>query len=97
MYAAVTTAQVQPDRIDEALRTYAERVIPRSGEIPGLHSLRVLVDRGTHTLMVVALYDTEASASGVGTSEAWRQSVAVMTPLMVSQPTRQVFEVALEA
>ncbi len=96
MYAAVTTVALKPNKLDEAIRTYREQVIPLFRDIPGFQSLRLLVDRSTNTMTVVSIYDTEANAGAVPSRDVWQKALTAMHPLMEGSPNRRVSEVVLE-
>ena len=97
MYVAQNTATVQPERLDEAIGIYREQVLPRIKQLPGLQSIRVLVDRTTGTAIAIATYDTEADARAADTTPQYQQVVGLLAPLLTSPPQRMFYEVALEA
>ena len=97
MYVAQNTATIQPERLDEAIRIYRDEVLPRIKQLPGLQSIRVLVDRTTGTAIAIATYDTEADARAADTTPQYQQVVGLLAPLLTSPPQRMFYEVALEA
>jgi quinol monooxygenase YgiN len=97
MYVAQNTATIQPERLDEAIRIYRDEVLPRIKHLPGLQSIRVLVDRTTGTAIAIATYDTEAHARAAETTPQYQQVRGLLTPLLTSPPQRMFYEVALEA
>ncbi len=96
MYAAVTTGQIQPDKIDEVERIGQETVVPILKTIPGLKRRYGMIERTTGRYVVVNLYDTEEAARAAGTSEQNQQIVAALGPFLIGQPEREVYEVAHE-
>lgn len=62
MYARVSTAQVQPGKIDAYLHMI-EQLEPELKQIPGGITYYQLMSRESHKGMMVALYETEAAAS----------------------------------
>ncbi len=97
MYVAQNSATVQPDQLDEALRIYREEVLPLIKKLPGVQSVRVLVNRTTGAVVASVAYDTEAHALAAGTSPQYEQAKGILAPLLASQPQRMFYEVALEA
>ena len=53
MYASVVTAQVLPDKMDEAIRVWQGSVMPAAREQKGFKSARCLVDRKTDKIIAV--------------------------------------------
>jgi hypothetical protein len=60
MYARLTTGTLPVERVKEAGQVFAEKVVPRSKEIPGVKNLYGLVDEASGKLVALVLYETEA-------------------------------------
>ena len=61
MHARVTRFKSEPARIDEAIRTIKENVIPNAKKIAGFKSGYWLVDRKTGVGFSVTLFESEAA------------------------------------
>lgn len=96
MYISLVTATAQPDKVDEAIRVWRERVMPAVKEIPGIKSGRFMVNRATSTIVSSATYDTEAEAQSAGTSPQYQQAVSFLTNLLTGPVERVVYELAVE-
>ena len=96
MYAAINTGQVQPEQVDEVERVVQEQLVPVLKTIPGLKRHYGMVDRSTGKVVTIIIYETEEAARSAGTSEQNRQIVENLSPFLVSQPQRDVYEVRLE-
>jgi heme-degrading monooxygenase HmoA len=98
MYASISEAQVKPGQIDECLRIWNESIRPELAALPGYIVAYVLVDRTSHEVMTVALYETEADAERTQSSGRYRELVAHLVPVMVpGSLERKGFEVGIEA
>ena len=60
MYARVTTVQVQPAKMEEAIQITNESIIPAIRQQEGLISFTDLIDRSTGKATLVTLFETEA-------------------------------------
>jgi len=58
MYASVTSAQVQPGKIDELLQHWRDSLAPAVKGLKGVQAAYVLTDRETGKGMTLVLYDT---------------------------------------
>ena len=95
MYATLTTTRIQPEQMNEFIRTYQHQAVPVARTIVGFQRLSLLVDRNTGTMTILVFYDTEAHARTAGTSAQVRH-LANLLSLLESQATCQVYEAALE-
>ena len=90
MHARVTTRQIQPGQMDEAMRIYRDVVVPAGAERQGNKGGLVLTDRSTGKLMTISLWDTEADLRASGPSGA---TDAIST----GPPVREIYEVSLQS
>ncbi len=96
MFAAVTTGQTPPERLDDMVRTYQHQVLPAVQQLPGFRGGQILGDRTTGTFIGIALYDTEADALAAGSSPAAQQLRDVLAGFVSETPRRDVHEVLLQ-
>ena len=59
-HARVNYRQIQSDRMDEAIRTYRDSVVPVVSARRGCVAAFVLTDRSTGKLVAIALWESEA-------------------------------------
>ncbi len=97
MYAAVISVPLAPDRLEEAHRAYEAEMLPIVQQLPGFRGLQVLADRATGNLLAIALYETEVEANAAGANAAVRQAQQHLGRFMTGTPTREVYEVTLQA
>jgi quinol monooxygenase YgiN len=94
MYVRVTTIQVQPDKVDEAIRIFQESVVPAAKQQAGFHSSTLLVDRATGKAIALTHWASEADLKANEASGFYQEQVAKFGPLMTAPPVREAYEVA---
>src|SRR5262245_13512219 len=92
VYAAVTTRQGVPARIDEATRFVREEGAPQAKARPGFVRGFFLVDRAAGRTITITIHRTEEQARAGGVSERLSELVGATQPA-----TREVYEIAVEA
>ena len=98
MYARVVTAQISPDRVDEAIRLFRDSITPAAREQKGFQSGRLLVDRKTGKVISVGLWETEADIQATGEGSVYLQEqLAKFASLFTAPPIVEHLEVAVEA
>ncbi len=90
MHARLTTRQIEPGRIDEAIGIYRDTVVPAVSQGQGSKGGLVMTDRGIGKVMAISLWETEADL------RAYEPSVATDF-LSNGAPVREVYEVGVEA
>ena len=98
MYARVTTTQISPENIEEAIRLWRDSVMPAAREQKGFKSGRLLVDRKTGKGISIGLWETETDLRASGEGSAYLQEqLAKFASLFTAPPTIEHYEVAAEA
>lgn len=95
MYSRVVTANILPDKLDEAIRVWRDSVAPANSQQKGWVSARMLVDRKTNKAVVVAIWETEADLKASGGAYLQGQ-LDKFTDLLATPPVEELFEVAAE-
>ncbi len=90
MHARLTTRQIEPDRIDEAIGIYRDTVVPTVSQQQGSKGGLVMTDRGTGKVMTISLWETEADLRAYEPSSA-------TDALSKEAPVREVYEIGVEA
>ena len=57
MHARLTTRQIEPGKIDEAIGIYRDTVVPAVRERQGSKGGLVMADRGTGKVMTISLWE----------------------------------------
>ena len=94
MWVRMIRGQVRPGQVDEFVRRWKEQAAPRIQGSPGLRNLYMSGDRGSGTIVTVALLEQEpdeaARAAFRQTFERFREQVQ---DLVAGPPTIEEFEV----
>ncbi len=90
MHARLTTRQIEPGRIDEAIGIYRDTVVPAVSQQQGSKGGLVMTDRGTGKLMAISLWETEADLRAYEPGSA-------ADAFSKGAPVREVYEVGVEA
>ncbi len=95
MHAAVTGFQVQPGKMDDAIRAF-ESLVPGLKSQRGFVSGLALTDRAANKATAVTLWETLADLEA---SEPYRQQPLAspsVAALFAGAPVREVYEVAVQ-
>ena len=97
MHARVTTSQMDPARLDDALAFYQREILPGIRQAPGCEGVWVLGDRATGRSIAISLWASEADmlANEALYQEARMKLEAAAAPAQVG--TRASYEVLLQA
>lgn len=96
MYANIATLTLQPGTTDQCLAILRDLVQPRLTEQPGFQDWLLLGDSAT-TVLSVSLWATQADLEAAGGSALVREAMAGLAPLLAGTPSRQAYQVLLQA
>lgn len=96
MYARVFSAQLQPDKIEEANRLVQEAIIPAAQQQPGFQKLLWLIDPTLHRGMIISLWATAAERTASENNGFLREQLTKLATVVVGQPTVERFVVSNE-
>ena len=91
MYARVTTANVQPGKMDEAISMMRDSAYPANKNQQGFKSAILLTNPKTGKALSITLWETEAGA----TAQPAANNPAT-AGLLVSRSVREIFEVSVQ-
>jgi heme-degrading monooxygenase HmoA len=97
MYVRVTTIQLQPGKVDEAVRIYQESVIPAAKQQAGFQSTSLLVDRAANKGIALTYWASEADMKANEASGYYQEQVAKFGALLAAAPVREAYEVGASA
>ena len=99
MYASVLTFQIQPGQRDQFVRLAQEHFVPELKRFKGMQRAYVMTDPATDKGVRVAVYETEADARALETSDLYRQLAAqYILPIIVPESMEShVYEVSIHA
>jgi len=90
MYARVTTAQVQPGKMDEAISIMKNNTHPTHRSQQGFKNAILLTDPKTNKALSITLWETEADATGAAPANNVSSA-----GLLTGHAVREIFEVSL--
>ena len=97
MYARVTTVQIQPGKIDDAIRIYQDSVVPAVKQQAGFRSTMLITDRASGKGMAITDWATEADLQANEASGYYQEQLAKFAPILAAAPVREVYEVTVTA
>ena len=87
MYARVTTIQISPYRVDDAIGVLKEQVVPTIQQQTGFKGYLMFVDRSTGKSINVTLWDEEADREVTGSNSSYyREAIGKVVPLLTDVP-----------
>jgi heme-degrading monooxygenase HmoA len=97
MYARVSTAHYQLDKLDQGLQIYRESVLPELRQQSGFKGVMALADRSTGKAISLSLWETEADAQASGVGSAYMQAnIAKLASNFAAAPTIEMYEVVIQ-
>jgi hypothetical protein len=97
MYARVTTIQISPYRLDEAIGVLKQQVVPTIQQQNGFKGYLMLVDRGTGNSINITLWEEEGDRQVTGpNSEYYRDAIGKIVPFLTDTPLIEDLELAIQ-
>jgi heme-degrading monooxygenase HmoA len=97
MHVRVTYVQIRPDKVDEATQLYQESVVPAAKQQQGFKGMTLVTDRASGKGISLSYWETEADMAAGEASGYYQQQLAKFGPMLVAPPTREAYEVAVQA
>ncbi len=96
MYARITTMQMSPYRLDEAIGVARDRIIPAAQQQQGFKGYLMLVDRGTGKNTVITLWEEEADRECTGPNSGYyRDAIGQVVPFLTDAPSVEDLELVI--
>ncbi len=97
MYARITTTQMSPYRVDEAIGVVREQVIPAAQQQEGFKGYLMLVDRGTGKNIVITLWEEEKDRECSGPNSGYyRDAIGRVVPFLTEAPLVEDLELVIQ-
>lgn len=97
MYARVTTIQISPYRLDEAIGVLREQVAPSIQQQNGFKGYLMFVDRSTGKSVNITLWDEEADREITGSNSTYyRDAIGKVVPLLTDAPLVEDLELVIQ-
>jgi heme-degrading monooxygenase HmoA len=93
MHARLLRMQVKPERIDEAVRIFAEEVAPGCQAQPGFRGAYFLVDRKLGECLPITLWETEAEMVATEENRFFQNQLMKFLGLFHHGLVREAYEV----
>ena len=97
MYARVSTAEVQPGRLDELLSVSRDSVLPAAQQQQGFAGGLWLTDPATNRAMIVTLWETREDMEAGERSGYYREQVGKFGGMLAGEVVREPYEVGIQA
>ncbi|MBI4787624.1 MAG: antibiotic biosynthesis monooxygenase [Chloroflexi bacterium] len=97
MYARIATVQIQPGKLDEAVRIFQDSVVPAAKRQKGFKSIMLMTDRNTGKGVSVAVWETEADMKANEASGYLQEQFAKFGALFAAPPVVERYELAAQA
>ena len=98
MYARVTTIQISPYRLDEAIGILRQQVVPAIQQQNGFKGYFMLVDRGTGRSINVTLWEKEADRQVTDPNSAYyKDAIGKIVPFLTDAPLVEDLEMVIQA
>jgi len=95
MYARVSTAEVQPGRMDEVVAISRDSVLPAARQQQGFEGGLWLTDPDANKVVVVTLWGSREDMESGETSGYYREQIGKLGGLLAGDVVREAYEVSL--
>ena len=96
MFARVTSARIDKDKIDQFKKIYEENVVPAAKKQKGFKGICLMVDRKTGEGLSISYWATEVDVLSTEKNLYYQQQVARFLPFYTRDPIREGFEVLVQ-
>ena len=97
MFARVVTLQFQAGKDDDAVHLFQNFILPAVKQQQGFKGAYVMTDESNEKGLGITLWDSEADLLATETSESFLEQIAKLGQVVSAPPTRENFEVNLQA
>jgi quinol monooxygenase YgiN len=96
MYAQITTLQVLPDRVDDAITHYRDCIIPLVQQQPGCRLITLLSDPEQHQVLAICWWASEAYLRAGCADATYQQHIAHFASFLRATPTSCAYQVDVQ-
>ncbi len=97
MHARVMTGQFQPDKKSEVIEIYGDSIIPVAREQNGFKNAYLLMDPNTNKFISITIWETEEDMTACETGGYLKEQLAKAAVTFAIPPTKEHFEVSVQA
>ena len=95
MHARITRVNVQPGKINDAIKTYRDIVLTASKQQEGFEDAILLVDRDTSVAISMTFWKSEDAMTDSEISPYYVDQLRKMAQYFAGMPGREGFEIAV--
>jgi quinol monooxygenase YgiN len=95
MFARVTTVNIQPEMMGEAITIFRDNIDPAAKQQTGCTGGYLLTDQETGKAISISLWETEADMLAGEKNEYLQEQVAKVAHLLTARPTTEHYEVSV--
>jgi len=96
MFARHIILQIQPGKMDEAIRVYRDSVVPASREQKGCRSMQLLTDAASGKCVSISIWDSEANQKASEDNGYMQQQIAKFSDFMAGLPVHESYKVSVK-
>jgi heme-degrading monooxygenase HmoA len=97
MHARITSGSIRPEKIEETVNTFRDKLIPRAKTQEGFKDIFFLIDSKTNKFHIISLWDSEENMlAGESTMFLFKQLSSIV-PHFAAKPITERFQVAIKA
>ena len=93
MYGRVTTMQIQPAKMEEAIHIAQESIIPAIKQQHGFLGFTDLMDRETGKVVFITRFDTQADMQAGMSNNFVQQQLLKLTSVLAGPPSSELYEI----
>jgi heme-degrading monooxygenase HmoA len=93
MHARITSVDIQPGKVNDAVKAYEEQVLPASQGQAGFVSALLLVDRDASKAISITLWESEEALTNGEISPYYIEQLKKLAPFFAGMPQRESYEV----
>lgn len=97
MYARLTTLNVKPEKVDEAIKIYRTSVVPAAKSQQGFVAAYLLTDRTAGQGISITIWKTEEDALANEHNLYYQEQLVKFLEFLQSPPIREGYEISVKA
>lgn len=96
MFARITSMNIKPERIEDAIAVYKKSVVPAAKSQKGFAAAYLLADRETGKMLSITFWKSEQDALENERNRYYQEQIVKFLDMLQSGPIREGYEVAFE-
>ena len=97
MFARLTTAQVDINRIDEVIKFFEENVVPATKAQEGYRGIYLLTDRKRGKGISLSLWESEEDAIANEQSGYYQEQIGKLMQFFITSPSIEGYQISVQA